>query len=168
MSSVKCFQSMKNISQKILNIFKIVQLHVFNFFPKITEFPLSKTHIYRELPHRDSGKVLTGFRPFARVIEVTCRGSIGCPSNAIKRSVWPSMKSVTGHAPAPPALAMRNLWRRPGITVNVFRGTVGPLGWRPLPLIRRIAGFTWPWLSDTSGECCQWVTRTTWLGSSMS
>lgn len=81
------------------------------FFPKITEFSLNirPTFIAIEIQHRDSGKTLTGFKPFARVIDVTFRGSIGCPSNAIKRSVWPSIKSVTGHAPAPPALATRNL-----------------------------------------------------------
>ena len=106
--------------------------------------------------------------PFAKVIDAICRGSTGWPSRAIRRRGWASTEIVIGQDPAPPAFATRNLWRRPGITVNLVKGTLGPFGCRPLPFTKRIAGFAWPSVNVISVECCHWLTRTTWSESSIS
>lgn len=101
-------------------------------------------------------------------MDATWRGSTGWPSRAIRRRGWASTRTVIGQDPAPPALANRNLWRRPGSTVNLVRGTLGPFGCRPRPFTKRMAGFVWPSVNVISPECCHWLTRITWLESSTS
>lgn len=87
----------------------------------------------------------------------------------MRRRGWASTRIVIGQDPAPPALAKRNLWRRPGSTVNLVKGTLGPFGWRPRPFTKRMAGFAWlVSVNEISPECCHWLTRITWLESSMS
>lgn len=112
--------------------------------------------------------ILRARLPLAKVIDATCRGSTGWPSRPIRRRGWASTRIVIGQDPAPPALANRNLWRRPGSTVNLVRGTLGPFGWRPRPFTKRMAGFAWPSVNVISPECCHWLTRITWFESSTS